>query len=41
MEGVLKQRIFIFHIVLTGVQYLVRKVRVLKEGPLFQVGVYL
>ena len=30
----------ILYFVLIGVQYLVRKVTVLMEGPLFQVGVY-
>ena len=38
--GVYKARIFIWHYVCICVQYLVREVTVLKERPLFNVGVY-
>ena len=35
-----EQKIFILHFVSIRVQYLIRKVMVLKERPLFHVGVY-
>ena len=38
--GVHKARIFIWHYVCICVHYLVREVTVLKERPLFNVGVY-